>query len=207
MIRRLLLVLALLALGFWLGVAILMAIIMTAVPSRATGHLHQMVIPSVYTLGHLTNGDGTKRMGRRTSETGIAHIKHFEGLRLDCYKCVAGRDTIGWGHTGPDAKPGARISLERAEALFQKDLAEAERAVNELVKVPVLQGQFDACVDFVFNLGRDHFARSTFLRLLNATDYQGAREQLMRWVHSGGQVVSGLQRRRRAAYGMWFNKV
>lgn len=204
MIRRLLLVLALFAIGFWLGVAILMAIIMTAVPSRA--NLHQMVTPAVYTLGHLTKGDGTKRMGRRTSETGIAHIKHFEGLRLDCYKCVAGRSTIGWGHAGPAAKPGARITEAEAEALFQQDLAHAEKAVNELVKVPLLQGQFDAAVDLCFNIGRDQFARSTFARLLNATEYSGAREQLMRWVHSHGTVIPGLQRRRRAAYGMWFNK-
>lgn len=144
-------------------------------------------------------------MTRRTSKAGQQHIKSFEGLRLDCYKCVAGRNTIGWGHASAAVKPGMKITEAEAEALFQKDLAEAERAVNELVKVPLQQGQYDACVDFVFNLGRGQFANSTLLRMLNARDFNGAGEQLMRWVHSGGQIIAGLQRRRQAARDMWFN--
>ena len=35
----------------------------------------------------------------KTSESMIAIIKKFEGLRLKAYKCPAGVYTIGYGHT------------------------------------------------------------------------------------------------------------
>jgi lysozyme len=150
--------------------------------------------------------DGKTRdhgMTRRISAAGLEHIKHFEGLRLKSYYCVAGRCTIGFGHAGGDVKPGMTITLARAEELLRQDLDTAERAVAELVKVPLRQGQFDACVDFVFNLGRQAFAGSTLLKLLNKREHSAAAEELMRWVHSGGRVVAGLQRRRLAARDMW----
>ena len=38
-------------------------------------------------------------MTRKTGPAGRALIKRFEGLRLNAYRCPAGRWTIGWGHT------------------------------------------------------------------------------------------------------------
>lgn len=143
---------------------------------------------------------------RRTSAAGIAHIKHFEGCKLKSYYCIAGRCTIGYGHTGPDVKPGMVITEERAEELLRQDLAKAEKAVADLVKVPLTQGQFDSLVDLIFNVGRDAIAKSTLLKLLNQREYGKAAEQLMRWVHSGSAVVSGLQRRRLAAREMWIGR-
>jgi len=153
--------------------------------------------------------EGKERYGmvQRISAAGLAHIKHFEGLRLHSYFCSANVCTIGYGHTGPDVKPGMVITEARAEELLRQDLAAAEKAVAALVKVPLRQGQFDACVDFVFNLGRAAFAGSTLLKLLNKGQYGPAAEQLMRWVHSGSAVVAGLQRRRLAARNMWLERV
>jgi GH24 family phage-related lysozyme (muramidase) len=66
------------------------------------------------------------------------------------------------------------------------------------VKVSVTQNQFDALVDFVFNLGQGKFAGSTLLRGLNAGDFSGAAAEFVKWDHAGGQVVPGLLRRRLA---------
>lgn len=149
---------------------------------------------------------GDYRMARRISAAGIAHIKHFEGCKLKSYYCVAGRCTIGYGHTGPDVKPGMVITEARAEEFLRQDLAKAEKAVAELVKVPLTDGQHAAVVDLVFNVGRDAFAKSTLLKLLNQREYGKAADQLMRWVHSGSAVISGLQRRRQAAREMWIGR-
>lgn len=143
------------------------------------------------------------RMTQRISAAGLEHIKHFEGLKLKSYYCTSGVCTIGWGHTGPEVKPGMVITEEQAEQFLLRDLAAAEKAVSELVKVPLRQGQWDCLVDFAFNLGRVALAKSTLLKKLNARDYSGASEELMRWVHSGGQIIAGLQRRRLAARAMW----
>jgi lysozyme len=147
---------------------------------------------------------GNYGMVQRISAAGLAHIKHFEGLKLNSYYCVAGRCTIGYGHTGPDIKPGMTITAERAEELLRADLDAAERAVSELVKVPISPGQHAACVDLVFNVGRAAFEKSTLLKMLNRKQFAEAGEQLMRWVHSGSAVIAGLQRRRLAARAMWF---
>ena len=142
----------------------------------------------------------------RISERGLAHIKHFEGLRLTSYFCTSRICTIGYGHTGPEVKPGMVITEARAEELLRQDLEAAEKAVSELVKVPLRQGQYDAICDLIFNVGRDAIAKSTLLKLLNKGQYGPAAEQLMRWVHSGSAVVSGLQRRRLAARNMWLDR-
>jgi lysozyme len=98
------------------------------------------------------------------------------------------------------------ITEARAEELLRQDLVAAEKAVSELVKVPLRQGQADALIDLIFNVGRDAIARSTLLKLLNKGQYGAAAEQLMRWVHSGSAVISGLQRRRLAARNMWLER-
>jgi len=70
--------------------------------------------------------------------------------------------------------------------------------VNYLVKVPLTQGEFDALVDFDFNLGRGNLASSTLLKLLNAGDYQGAANEIDKWDRAGGVLLAGLLRRRQA---------
>ncbi len=39
-------------------------------------------------------------------------VKEFEGLYLTAYICPAGVLTIGYGHTGPDVKPGMKITKQ-----------------------------------------------------------------------------------------------
>lgn len=152
--------------------------------------------------------EGRERRGmvQRISTAGLEHIKHFEGCRLTSYYCVARRCTIGYGHTGPEVKPGMTIPQERAEELLRRDLDAAEQAVADLVKVPLTSGQHAALVDFVFNLGRGALASSTLLKVLNKRQYGKAAEELMRWVHSGGQIIAGLQRRRLAARDLFTGK-
>jgi lysozyme len=134
------------------------------------------------------------------SERGLAIIREFEGLRLRAYPDPASGGepyTLGYGHT-LDVDPGDNCTLEEAEQWLLDDCADAEVAILRHVKVPLSQGQLDALISFVFNLGAGNFAKSTLLRKLNAGDYVGAWQEFPRWNKAAGKVMPGLSRRRAA---------
>jgi len=134
------------------------------------------------------------------SSNGLALTKEFEGCRLTAYQDSVGVWTIGYGHTGPDVRwPGQRITQEQAEGLLMKDIKRFEDGVNRYVTWPwINQNQFDALVDFAFNLGLGNLASSTLLKKINGGDLKGAAEEFLRWDKAGGKVLAGLTRRRKA---------
>lgn len=133
----------------------------------------------------------------KTGPQGLHLIKQFEGLRLESYQDSVGIWTIGYGHT-KGVKEGDVITPNSAEDFLRDDLVEAEQAVLDLVEVPLTQEQFDALVSFTFNLGYGNLGHSTLLKMLNASDYEGASEQLLRWDKAGGKTLVGLTKRRQA---------
>jgi lysozyme len=62
--------------------------------------------------------------------------------------------------------------------------------------VSLNQGQYDALVDFTYNLGPAALQGSTLLRKLNAGDYAGAAAEFPKWCHAGRAVLPGLVTRR-----------
>lgn len=138
------------------------------------------------------------------SAEGLELMKRFEGFRNHQYTDVAGFATIGYGHriVPPEAFPGG-VSEPQATALLAGDVSAAERAVSRMVKVALTQGQFDALVDFCFNLGAGRLQSSTLLRCLNAGRYDAAAEQLLLWDLVGGEQNLGLKARRHAEFRLW----
>jgi lysozyme len=138
------------------------------------------------------------------SNNGLELIKRSEGFRGQVYLDVAGFPTIGYGHL---VKPGesfsSGITEQQAAAILASDVQEAEQAVGRLVKVVLTQGQFDALVDFCFNLGAGRLAGSTLLRELNAGNHDAAAQQLLAWDHADGVVNAGLKARREAELQLW----
>lgn len=138
---------------------------------------------------------------KMTSEKGVELIKEFEGLVLTAYPDPAtGGDpwTIGYGHTGPDVKPGLKITGKQADELLHIDLTRFEMGVQNAVHVQLQQHEFDACVSLAFNIGLGNFNTSTLLKKLNEGDKEGASLQFIRWNKAAGKVMEGLTRRRRA---------
>lgn len=133
------------------------------------------------------------------SQQGLDLIKKFEGFSAEAYFCPAGKRTIGFGHViaGHEAfsEPFTR---ECAENILKQDVSAAEQAVRRRVAVALTQGQFDALVSFVFNVGEKAFENSTLLRFLNAGDPDKAAAQFSRWVYAAGRKLSGLEARRAA---------
>lgn len=58
------------------------------------------------------------------------------------------------------------------------------------------QHQFDAMVDFTFNVGCHAFAKSTLLKKVNTGDMVGASNEFMKWIYVGKTPVRGLIKRR-----------
>ena len=127
-------------------------------------------------------------------------IKEFEGLRLEAYDDGVGVMTIGYGTTrypdGTRVKRGDKITLEQAEEYLRHDLRQFEVDVNNLVKVPLTQNQFDALTSIVYNIGSGAFSKSTLLKKLNERDYKGAADQFLVWNKAGGRTLQGLVNRR-----------
>lgn len=132
------------------------------------------------------------------SQDGLTLTEQFEGCELTAYQDQVGVWTIGYGHTGSGVIAGLTITQDQAEALLASDISAAATYVNQVVTIVLVQEEFDALVDFVFNLGRGAFAGSTLLRNLNAGNFAASAAQFDLWDHAGGQVVAGLLRRRQA---------
>lgn len=135
-----------------------------------------------------------------TSQNGINLISSFEGCELKAYLCPAKVWTIGFGTTvypnGVKVKKGDSCTLEQAKQFKAHDLKRFEKTVNNLVKVPLTQNQFDALVSLTYNIGTGAFEESTLLKKLNTGDYQGAADQFTVWNKGGGKVLQGLVNRR-----------
>lgn len=146
-------------------------------------------------------------MPRHVTDAVRAKLEQFEGLRLTAYRDAVGVLTIGYGHTGPDVRPGLTIDRARADQLLAQDLAEAESAVSRLVKVPLSDNQFGALVSFAFNVGTSGFAGSTLLKKLNAGNYDAVPGELAKWnkgtVNGKKVAIPGLTNRRAAEAGIW----
>ena len=148
----------------------------------------------------------------KISAEGIALIKRFEGCDLEAYpdpKTNGEPWTCGWGATGPEIGPDTVWTQAQADARLLEDIEQRERVINEKVKHPMTQGQFDAFVSILFNVGHGNARRdgiielksgwpSTLLRKFNAGDIGGAETEWMKWVSPGSSVVKGLTRRRMA---------
>ena len=167
---------------------------------------------------------------RRISDGGIAELKKMEGTEPYIYTCSAGAQTIGVGHkltrvemdTGTIVIDGKEVrwivglTKEQIDSLLRKDLEWVELAINDSVRVPLTDNQFDALVAFTFNVGAAAFKGSTLLKKLNKGDYLSVPDELRRWnkitvrhVKDDGTITyikkisPGLVNRRESEVKMW----
>ena len=161
-------------------------------------------------FGNVDRADSLKSKGdsMELSPQGLELIKRSEGFRSRQYLDAAGYETIGFGHkiAQSESFPN-KITEAQATDLLMSDIQRAEQAVGRLVKVPLTQGQFDALVDFCFNVGAGRLAASTLLKELNAGQYAHAGLQLLRWDCAAGEPSAGLQNRRTAELHLWTGSV
>ena len=141
----------------------------------------------------------------KSSELLINKIIEFEGCKLTAYKCPAGVWTIGVGHT-KGVKQGQTITEAQAMSLLKGDLLPCENYVNNH-GVCKTQAEFDAIVDFAFNLGTAALGRSTLLKYIRAKKpEQYIRGEFAKWVNSKGMRLKGLVIRRQWEADRFYGK-
>lgn len=140
-----------------------------------------------------------------------AKMMQWEGCRLKAYRCPAGVLTIGYGHTGPDVKPGMEITAPQAVALFNADVDKFARSVETaLAGVQLKQKQFDAVVSLAYNIGLGALKKSTLYRKVKANpDDPTIRAEFMKHVNARVNGVlkplPGLVKRRTAEADHYFS--
>jgi len=129
--------------------------------------------------------------------------RKYEGYRAKPYLCPANVATIGYGSTY--YADGKKVTLQdppmdepTARALLLVEL-EHTYLPGVLRNCPILATDVRKCnsiVDFAYNCGVGRLQTSTLKRKINASDWEGAKEQLMLWTKGGGKVLPGLLKRR-----------
>lgn len=134
-----------------------------------------------------------------TSERFKRALIQEEGVRQVVYRDVAGYPTVGVGHLvkpQDNLRLGDRISSDRVLGFLERDIAEAEGHVRDLIGgLPLFQHEFDALVDLVYNVGRGNVSASQSPRLnaaIDAGDYERIASEL-NYTHAAGRVARGLE--------------
>ena len=139
-----------------------------------------------------------------------ALVKPFEGYakRLSDGSCGAYPDpgthgapwTIGWGCTGNDITPDTVWSKDKAQEELDKHLLYFTSKAIRMSPSLITSGdrRLAAIISFNYNCGLGRYRISTLKKRVDARDWEGACEEIVKWNKASGRVLVGLTRRRLA---------
>lgn len=139
-----------------------------------------------------------------------ALVKPFEGYhrRLADGGCAAYPDpasggepwTIGWGSTGQGIQPDTVWTQEQAHtALMQEITYCASKAVQLSPRLMhTADRRLAAIISFLYNCGAGNYRISTLKKRIDAGDWAGAAQEILKWNKARGRILPGLTRRRQA---------
>ena len=137
-------------------------------------------------------------------------VKPFEGYakRLSDGSCRAYPDpathgapwTIGWGCTGADITPDTVWSQDKAQEELEKHLLYFTSKAIRMSPSLITSGdrRLAAIISFTYNCGLGRYRISTLKKRVDARDWDGACEEIVKWNKASGRVLAGLTRRRLA---------
>ena len=137
-------------------------------------------------------------------------VKPFEGYakRLPNGDCKAYPDpgtkghpyTIGWGCTGSDITPETVWTEKKAQEELDKHLLYFANHVAKLSPslLKTEPRRYAAIISFAYNCGVGNYRISTLKKRVDAGDWKGAQEEIMKWNKAAGRVLAGLTKRRQA---------
>jgi len=158
----------------------------------------------------------------RLGDKGLALIQEFEG----CKRGYLGDDrwqayldtlpktpvwTVYYGLTKGVHK-GTIVTRAEGDEMMRRELIACETSLENMVDVPLNAHQADACISLIYNMGpgspsdtkhKRGFYWSTLRKLINQGKLDQAAAQFPRYNRSGGVVVNGLTRRRKAEQALF----
>jgi lysozyme len=142
-------------------------------------------------------------------------IMAFEGWEPSPYDDPSGYCTVGYGHLLKKskcasidlAKYSKPLTKKEGEELLESDTRTARAAVQHLVKRELKDNEFGALSSFVFNVGKDQFADSTLLELVNEGHFNAASKEFGKWIVSKKKVLPGLVARRACEAALFKDQV
>jgi lysozyme len=139
-----------------------------------------------------------------------ALCKPFEGYarRLPNGDCHAYPDpgtgaqpwTIGWGSTGPEIKHDTVWTRQQAEESLDNHLLHFCAGVLTMSPTLIQEPprRIAAIISFAYNCGLRNYRISTLKKRVDAKNWDGAAEEIVKWNKAAGRVLVGLTRRRQA---------
>lgn len=146
--------------------------------------------------------------GIGVSDALVSFIKSWEGSYANWYNDCGGTPTIGYGHTGAlPSEYTPPLSDTQQTSLLEDDLGSYISAVrSQFSGVTLNQHQFDALVDFAYNLGPGALNKSTLKQdIIAGADSGKLKQDFEAYSHVGSKLVTGLLHRRDAEWAMFCN--
>jgi lysozyme len=120
---------------------------------------------------------------------------------------VRGTLTIGYGHTGPDVRPGLTWTQQQADDALARDVDIFASQIAPGIKRDLTSNQFSALVCLAYNIGSPAFNKSTALQRVNAGQLDQVPDAIRMWCKTtiGGvtHTIQGLVNRREAECTLW----
>ena len=129
------------------------------------------------------------------SASALVSIAVNEGYVGQTYKDVVGVPTIGFGET-QGVKPGQTTTPPQALRKLLESADKSAAGIKQCITVPISQGEYDAYLSLSYNIGIGAFCGSGLVKKLNAQDYVGACQEILKWNRAGGVAQPGLTKRR-----------
>lgn len=129
-------------------------------------------------------------------------IRRYEGFSSKMYY-IDGHWYVGYGSQVSEGAYPNGVTEEEAEALVREELRRTESVLNAFFESNGLsptQAQFDALLDFTYNLGSSWLSGNSDLVKIVRGEKEATRLEtahaFVEWCHAGGVALSGLADRR-----------
>lgn len=122
-------------------------------------------------------------------------VVSWEGWEKKPYADVVSVNTVCAGATR-GIVAGKTYTDQECMDLLARDLVDHGMQIDRCIKVEVPDPSRAAFTSLAYNIGVGNFCGSTLVKKLNAGNLRGACAEIPRWNRAGGQVLTGLTRRR-----------
>jgi lysozyme len=112
--------------------------------------------------------------------------------------------THGFGTTG-GVRMGDRTNPVQALQRALSDVRKYEGALKRCVSVPLHQAEYDVYTSLSYNIGSAAFCSSSIVKRLDAGDYRGACEAILKFRYAAGYDCSTAGNKRCA--GLWTDRL